>query len=82
MPSRPRRKSLSPPGPDSVVFSARVTRATDAALRALARDTGLAYDALLHRAATLLAADPAIRQLTERVREMDELLTEIRSPAR
>ena len=80
MSARTRRKSAEPSS-ETVVFSARVRPATEAAIRALARETGLAYDALLHRATVLLAADPAIRRLTERVREVDSILAEIRAPA-
>lgn len=80
MSARTRRKSAGDAGTETVVFSARVRPATEAALRSLARDTGLAYDALLHRATVLLAADPALRRLTERVREVDSILAEIRAP--
>jgi hypothetical protein len=79
MPTRPRSKSASA-SPETVVFSARLRPETESALRAVAKETGLAYDALLHRAALLLRADPVLRKLAARVRETDALLAELRTP--
>jgi hypothetical protein len=82
MAARSRRKSPATAGQETVVLSVRVRPETEVALRDLARETGLAFEPLLARAATLLRADPAIRRLTERVREVDALLAEIRAPAK